>query len=231
MFALSASSSAAVASVRAGAVGRQPARRVHPAVASSAASSSATRTGAPASSSIGLSSRGVTSVAMAPLKRTSAAVTAGRGTLGVFAGRFETERTYIMIKPDGVQRGYVSGGACLPAACLPIFPTRPCATSARPPPNPRPGGGRRERRCRRTREGGGRGGFEPTLVGSRRPRHRDVGAGALLRLPTRPSPGPAPCEGGSRLTPASTPSSITSSDARDESRWARSSAASRRRAW
>ena len=25
----------------------------------------------------------------------------------VFAGRFETERTYIMIKPDGVQRGYV----------------------------------------------------------------------------------------------------------------------------
>ena len=26
----------------------------------------------------------------------------------VFAGRFETERTYVMVKPDGVQRGLVS---------------------------------------------------------------------------------------------------------------------------
>jgi hypothetical protein len=34
----------------------------------------------------------------------------------VLAGRFEAERTYIMIKPDGVQRGYVRSHARLSAA-------------------------------------------------------------------------------------------------------------------
>jgi len=39
--------------------------------------------------------------------RASPVARAGRA-LNVLAGRVETERTYIMIKPDGVQRGYVS---------------------------------------------------------------------------------------------------------------------------
>ena len=44
----------------------------------------------------------------AALKATgSVAAKAARGSVRVLAGRFETERTYIMIKPDGVQRGYV----------------------------------------------------------------------------------------------------------------------------
>ena len=44
----------------------------------------------------------------AALKATgSVATKAARGSVRVLAGRFETERTYIMIKPDGVQRGYV----------------------------------------------------------------------------------------------------------------------------
>ena len=48
-----------------------------------------------------------TGVALKHAKSTVAAK-AARGNMAVFAGRFETERTYIMIKPDGVQRGYVS---------------------------------------------------------------------------------------------------------------------------
>ena len=45
----------------------------------------------------------------------STAARAGRN-MRVLAGRFEAERTYIMIKPDGVQRGYVRSHARLSAA-------------------------------------------------------------------------------------------------------------------
>lgn len=47
-------------------------------------------------------------VGVAGLKATRATTAAkARGNMSVFAGRFKAERTYIMIKPDGVQRGYV----------------------------------------------------------------------------------------------------------------------------
>lgn len=43
------------------------------------------------------------------LRATGASTVARAGrNMRVLAGRFEAERTYIMIKPDGVQRGYVS---------------------------------------------------------------------------------------------------------------------------
>ena len=45
----------------------------------------------------------------------STAARAGRN-MRVLAGRFEAERTYIMIKPDGVQRGYVRHHARLSSA-------------------------------------------------------------------------------------------------------------------
>jgi hypothetical protein len=38
---------------------------------------------------------------------TSGAAAQRTNTVRVFAGRFETERTYVMVKPDGVQRGLV----------------------------------------------------------------------------------------------------------------------------
>jgi hypothetical protein len=41
-------------------------------------------------------------------QRLSVSRAASSSKLQVLAGRFETERTYIMIKPDGVQRGLVS---------------------------------------------------------------------------------------------------------------------------
>jgi len=51
------------------------------------------------------------------LRATGASTVARAGrNMRVLAGRFEAERTYIMIKPDGVQRGYVRSHARLSAA-------------------------------------------------------------------------------------------------------------------
>ena len=48
------------------------------------------------------------------LRATGASTVARAGrNMRVLAGRFEAERTYIMIKPDGVQRGYVRSHAPL----------------------------------------------------------------------------------------------------------------------
>lgn len=48
-------------------------------------------------------------VPIARVMTTSGAAPAAQRTnaVRVFAGRFETERTYVMVKPDGVQRGLV----------------------------------------------------------------------------------------------------------------------------
>tara|TARA_B100001142_G_scaffold142931_1_gene144132 strand:- start:4715 stop:5167 length:453 start_codon:yes stop_codon:yes gene_type:complete len=96
-FAVSASATRVVASVRVP-VKAQRASAAAAFVAPAAKANSAAR----------LSMRSnATGVALKHAKSTVAAK-AARGNMAVFAGRFETERTYIMIKPDGVQRGYVS---------------------------------------------------------------------------------------------------------------------------
>lgn len=94
-FAVSASASRAVASVRA------------PVKAQRASAAAAFVAPAAKANSARLSMRSNATVALKAAKSTVAAK-AARGNMAVFAGRFETERTYIMIKPDGVQRGYVS---------------------------------------------------------------------------------------------------------------------------
>ena len=96
-FAVSASATRVVASARAP-IKAQRASAAAAFVAPAAKANSAAR----------LSMRSnATGVALKHAKSTVAAK-AARGNMAVFAGRFETERTYIMIKPDGVQRGYVS---------------------------------------------------------------------------------------------------------------------------
>lgn len=109
MFAVSASSATRVAvSARVGPVKAQ--RSVTAAAfatpSTAAAARSTVKLGAP---------RGTTALkaSAAGSVATRASARAG-GKLAVFAGRFETERTYIMIKPDGVQRGYVSRSDCTP---------------------------------------------------------------------------------------------------------------------
>ena len=97
-FAVSASASRAVASVRAP-VKAQRASAAAAFVAPAAKANSAAR--------LSMRRSNATGVALKAAKSTVAAK-AARGNMAVFAGRFETERTYIMLKPDGVQRGYVS---------------------------------------------------------------------------------------------------------------------------
>lgn len=94
-FAVSASATRVVASVRV------------PVKAQRASAAAAFVAPAAKANSARLSMRSNATVALKAAKSTVAAK-AARGNMAVFAGRFETERTYIMIKPDGVQRGYVS---------------------------------------------------------------------------------------------------------------------------
>mmetsp|Transcript_25005 Transcript_25005/g.34462 ORF Transcript_25005/g.34462 Transcript_25005/m.34462 type:complete len:228 (+) Transcript_25005:79-762(+) len=59
-----------------------------------------------AKSQIKLSSRN-SFACSAMVTRNSRSAVSSRASVKVFAGRFETERTYVMVKPDGVQRGLV----------------------------------------------------------------------------------------------------------------------------
>ena len=101
-FAVSASASRAVASVRVP-VKAQRASAAAAFVAPAAKANSAAR----------LSMRSNASGVALKAAKSTVAAKAARGNMAVFAGRFETERTYIMIKPDGVQRGYVRSHAPL----------------------------------------------------------------------------------------------------------------------
>ena len=94
-FAVSASATRAVASVRA------------PVKAQRASAAAAFAPAAKASTAARLSLKPRANGAAALKATGSVAAKAARGSVRVLAGRFETERTYIMIKPDGVQRGYV----------------------------------------------------------------------------------------------------------------------------
>ena len=96
-FAVSASATRVVASVRVP-VKAQRASAAAAFVAPAAKANSAAR----------LSMRSNASGVALKAAKSTVAAKAARGNMAVFAGRFETERTYIMIKPDGVQRGYVS---------------------------------------------------------------------------------------------------------------------------
>jgi hypothetical protein len=95
-FAVSATASRVVASVRA------PVKARNTTVAAFAAPV------ASKASAAKLAARNATA-GVASLRATGASTVAraGRNSVRVLAGRFEAERTYIMIKPDGVQRGYV----------------------------------------------------------------------------------------------------------------------------
>ena len=100
MFALSASSSATRVAVSA----RAPAQRT-----TAAAAFATPTTASSAASRVTLKTRVNGAAALKASSSSVAAKASARGAnLSVFAGRFESERTYIMIKPDGVQRGYVS---------------------------------------------------------------------------------------------------------------------------
>jgi hypothetical protein len=105
MFALSASSAATRVTARAPA---SKAQRITAAAAFTPISASAS---ASASSSkaarFSLKPR-AQGVAALKASTSSVAAKASPANLSIFAGRFDTDRTYIMIKPDGVQRGYVS---------------------------------------------------------------------------------------------------------------------------
>ena len=94
-FAVSASATRAVASARA------------PVKAQRASAAAAFAPAAKASTAARLSLKPRANGAAALKATGSVATKAARGSVRVLAGRFETERTYIMIKPDGVQRGYV----------------------------------------------------------------------------------------------------------------------------
>jgi hypothetical protein len=94
-FAVSASATRAVASARA------------PVKAQRASAAAAFAPAAKASTAARLSLKPRANGAAALKATGSVAAKAARGSVRVLAGRFETERTYIMIKPDGVQRGYV----------------------------------------------------------------------------------------------------------------------------
>jgi len=96
-FAVSASATRVVASARAPVKAQR-------ASAGAAFAAPASKTGSAAR----LSMRSVADTVALRADKSVAARAGSRGSLAVFAGRFETERTYIMIKPDGVQRGYVS---------------------------------------------------------------------------------------------------------------------------
>mmetsp|Transcript_6922 Transcript_6922/g.28188 ORF Transcript_6922/g.28188 Transcript_6922/m.28188 type:complete len:231 (-) Transcript_6922:94-786(-) len=95
-FAVSASTTRVVASARAPVKAQR-------ASAAAAFAAPASKTGSAAR----LSMRSVADTVALRADKSVAARAGSRGSLAVFAGRFETERTYIMIKPDGVQRGYM----------------------------------------------------------------------------------------------------------------------------
>jgi len=95
-FAVSASTTRVVASARAPVKAQR-------ASAGAAFAAPASKTGSAAR----LSMRSVADTVALRADKSVAARAGSRGSLAVFAGRFETERTYIMIKPDGVQRGLV----------------------------------------------------------------------------------------------------------------------------
>ena len=104
-FAVSASATRVVASARAPIKAQR-------ASAAAAFAAPASKT----NSAARLSMRSVADAVALRADKSVAARAGPRGNLAVFAGRFETERTYIMIKPDGVQRGYVRSHARLSAA-------------------------------------------------------------------------------------------------------------------
>uniref|UniRef100_A0A7S0R3R2 Nucleoside diphosphate kinase n=1 Tax=Pyramimonas obovata TaxID=1411642 RepID=A0A7S0R3R2_9CHLO len=58
-----------------------------------------------APSKVALSAKMASSMSGAKVAKQHMSVTRATSKFQVFAGRFETERSYIMIKPDGVQRG------------------------------------------------------------------------------------------------------------------------------
>lgn len=95
-FAVSASATRVVASARAPVKAQR-------ASAAAAFAAPASKT----NSAARLSMRSVADAVALRADKSVAARAGSRGNLAVFAGRFETERTYIMIKPDGVQRGLV----------------------------------------------------------------------------------------------------------------------------
>ena len=101
-FAVSASATRVVASARAPVKAQR-------ASAAAAFAAPASKT----NSAARLSMRSVADAVALRADKSVAARAGPRGNLAVFAGRFETERTYIMIKPDGVQRGYVRSHAPL----------------------------------------------------------------------------------------------------------------------
>ena len=94
-FAISASTARVAAPARAS-VERRSGVRAAARVAPAAKSARATAALKPRAHGVAALARGAV-----------AARASARGGFQVLAGRFETERTYIMIKPDGVQRGYV----------------------------------------------------------------------------------------------------------------------------
>ena len=118
-FAVSASATRVVASARAPIKAQR-------ASAAAAFAAPASKT----NSAARLSMRSVADAVALRADKSVAARAGPRGNLAVFAGRFETERTYIMIKPDGIQRGYVSASEHLP------LPGAPPIASARALPFP-----------------------------------------------------------------------------------------------
>ena len=132
-FAVSASATRVVASARAPVKAQR-------ASAAAAFAAPASKT----NSAARLSMRSVADAVALRADKSVAARAGSRGNLAVCAGRFETERTYIMIKPDGVQRGYVSAhprpscsGTVHRSEHLPL-PGYPPIPPARAPPFPPP---------------------------------------------------------------------------------------------
>ena len=132
-FAVSASATRVVASARAPVKAQR-------ASAAAAFAAPASKT----NSAARLSMRSVADAVALRADKSVAARAGSRGNLAVFAGRVETERTYIMIKPDGVQRGYVSAhprpscsGTVHRSEHLPL-PGYPPIPPARAPPFPPP---------------------------------------------------------------------------------------------
>ena len=101
-FAISASA-ARVAAPAPASVERRSGVRAAARVAPAAKSARATAALKPRAHGVAALAHGVAALARGAV----AARASARGGFQVLAGRFETERTYIMIKPDGVQRGYV----------------------------------------------------------------------------------------------------------------------------
>ena len=117
MFALSASSTTRVA-----VSARAPVKAQRTTVASAFANPAARK--ASSSACLALKPRANGAAALKASAPSSVSAKAVRSNFAVFAGRFESERTYIMIKPDGVQRGYVS-------TCIRTNPTREHTRHAR----------------------------------------------------------------------------------------------------